>query len=153
MQQPTALESLIEFARAQRDGALARFAASLSQARAVGERLSLLINYRDEYAARFAEVARGGVAADRLRNFRLFLDKLDLAIAQQQQTALSQSEQVAEQRSVWAGSETKLQGYAMLQDRRRAIVLQKMRRDEQKGTDEHVGRSVAMRAVAAMDSH
>jgi flagellar FliJ protein len=148
MDQPTALESLIEFARAQRDDALARFANSMSQARAVEDRLMLLTNYRNEYAASFAEIARSGLTADRLRNFRLFLDKLDLAIEQQGQAADSQSEQVAEQRTAWAGSETRLQGYAMLQDRRLAVVRQKLRRDEQKGTDEHASRSVAMRAAA-----
>lgn len=146
MPQTTALDSLIEFARGQRDDALSRFAASITQTRAAKERLSLLLGYRDDYAARLAAMARGGLTVGQLRNFRLFLDKLDLAIRQQQQAASSHTEHSAGQRANWTHSETRLLGYSSLLDRRRASDRLRLRRDEQRGTDEHASRVCAARS-------
>jgi flagellar FliJ protein len=146
MAQATALDSLIEFARGQRDDALSRFAASVSASRALEERLALLVNYRDEYAARLAASVRTGLTLDKLRGFRLFLEKLELAIVQQQQAMCSQSEQHLQRRADWAQRESRLQGYATLRDRRRAVSALRSRRDEQRGTDEHARRSTARAA-------
>lgn len=146
MAQATALDSLIEFARAQRDDALSRFAASVSASRAIEERLALLVNYRDEYAARLATTVRAGLTVEQLRGFRLFLDKLDLAIVQQRQTMHSQSEQHRQRRADWTQRESRLQGYATLRDRRRAVSAVQSRRDEQRDSDEHT-RLAATRAA------
>jgi flagellar FliJ protein len=143
MTQASALDSLIEYARSQRDDALARFAASVSTSRALRDRLALLVNYRSEYAARLAATVREGLTAEQLRGFRLFLDKLDLAIAQQQLAMHSQSEQHLRRRADWAQRESRLQGYATLRDRRRAESAGRSRRDEQRGSDEHAGRMAA----------
>ncbi len=145
MKHPTALESLIEFAQGQRDDALSRFATSLAQARAVEERLSLLVDYRNEYAARLGNIICRGVAADQLRSFRLFLEKLDLAICQQQQAASNHSEMLAERRALWTSKETRLKGYARLKDRRGAAAKQLLHRAEQRQTDEHASRIAAAR--------
>jgi flagellar FliJ protein len=146
MEQATALDSLIEFARGQRDDALSRFAASMSASRALEERLALLVNYRGEYAARLATTVRAGLTVEQLRGFRLFLDKLDLAIAQQRQAMHSQSEQRVQRRADWAQRESRLQGYATLRDRRRAVSAVQSRRDEQRGSDEHARRAAARAA-------
>ena len=146
MARTTALDSLIEFARGQRDDALSRFAASMTQTRAVEEQLLLLLGYRNEYAARLTNIACSGVTVGQLRDFRLFLEKLDLAIGQQRQAASSQTEHLAERKATWTGTETRLQGYAMLLDRRRATDRLRLRRDEQRGTDEHASRLCAARS-------
>jgi flagellar FliJ protein len=142
----TVLDSLIDFARGQRDDALSRFAASVSAARAIEERLALLVNYRGEYAARLATTVRTGVTVEQLRGFRLFIEKLDLAIVQQRQAMHSQSVQRLERRADWAQRESRLQGYATLRDRRRAVSALQSRRDEQRGSDEHA-RMAAARAT------
>ena len=146
MAQATALDSLIEFARSRRDDALSRFAASVSASRALEERLALLVNYRDEYAARLAASGRDGLTVGQLRGFRLFLEKLDLAIVQQRQAMHAQSEQRLERRADWAQRESRLQGYATLRDRRLAVSAAQSRRDEQRGSDEHT-RLAAARAA------
>lgn len=146
MAQATALDSLIEFARGQRDDALSRFAASLSASRALKDQLALLTGYRDEYAARLAATVRSGLTVEQLRGFRLFIDKLDLAIAQQQQVMRSQSEQQVQRRADWAQRESRLQGYATLRERRQAVSAVRLRREDQRGNDEH-GRLAAARAT------
>jgi len=146
MAQATALDSLIEFARGQRDDALSRFAASLSASRALNDQLALLIGYRGEYAARLAATARSGLTLGQLRGFRLFIDKLDLAIAQQQQAMHSQSERHLRHRADWAQRESRLQGYATLRERRQAVKAVRLRREDQRGNDEH-GRLATARAA------
>ncbi|MFY9316977.1 MAG: flagellar export protein FliJ [Burkholderiales bacterium] len=143
MAHATALDSLIEYARGQRDDALARFAASVSASRALHDRLALLVNYRGEFVARLAAAVREGLTAEQLRGFRLFLDKLDLAIAQQQQAMHSQSEQHLQRRADWAQRESRLQGYATLRERRRAASAGRSRRDEQRSSDEHTAARTA----------
>lgn len=142
MEPATALDSLIELARGDRDTALSQFAASVSAARVVEERLDLLVAYRVEYAARFATIVCAGLTADRLRAFRLFLDKLDLAIGQQRQAMNAQTEQRQQRRSDWAQRESRLQGYATLRDRRRTASAGKSRREEQRSCDEHARRNL-----------
>ena len=61
--------------------------------------------------------------------------------------ASSQIEQLAERRATWTNTETRLQGYAMLLDRRRATERVRLRRDEQRGTDEHASRRYAVAAA------
>ncbi len=146
MAQATALDSLIEFARAQRDDALSRFAASLSASRALKDQFALLTGYRSEYAARLAATVRAGLTVEQLRGFRLFIDKLDLAIAQQQQVMRSQSEQQVQHRADWTQRESRLQGYATLRERRQAVRTVRVRREDQRGDDEH-GRLATARAA------
>ncbi len=146
MAQATALDSLIEFARGQRDDALSRLAASLSAARALKDQLALLTAYRSEYAARLAATLRSGLTVEQLRGFRLFIDKLDLAIAHQQQVMHSQSEQQQLHRADWAQRESRLQGYATLRGRRQAVAAARSRREEQRGGDEQ-GRRAAARTT------
>jgi len=146
MAQATALDSLIEFARGQRDDALSRFAASLSASRALEDQLALLTGYRGEYAVRLAATVRTGLTVEQLRGFRLFIDKLDLAIAQQQQVMRSQSEQQVQHRADWAQRESRLQGYATLRERRQTVKAVRLRREDQRGTDEH-GRLATARAA------
>lgn len=137
MAQTNALESLIGFARGQRDDALSRFVTALSASRAVADQLALLISYRGEYAARMAASVHTGLTVEQLRGFRLFLDKLDVAIAQQQQAVQSQSEQQQQRRADWALTESKLQGYDTLRKRRHAQQAIHLRRTEQRASDEH----------------
>jgi flagellar FliJ protein len=131
------LDNLIELARDQRDDALSRLAAAVSASRSLEERYALLINYRAEYAAHFAASARSGLPLGQLLQFRLFLDKLEGAIAQQQQAMRSQDAQQLEQRTDWAKRESRLQGYSTLRERRRAARSVQARRHEQQSTDEH----------------
>lgn len=142
MERATVLDNLIELARGERDTALTQFAAAVSAARAVEERLALLVAYRKEYAARLASVVCTGLTADRLCAFRLFLDKLDLAIGQQRQAMYAQAEQRQQRRSDWARRESRLQGYATLRDRRQTATAVKSRREEQRGSDEHARRAL-----------
>ncbi|MGQ0509196.1 MAG: flagellar export protein FliJ [Betaproteobacteria bacterium] len=142
MEHSTALDSLIELARGERDSALSRFAASLSASRAVEERLALLVGYRGEYATRLASSVGAGLTAERLRAFLLFLDKLDLAIGQQEQAMKLQAEAHQLRQADWASRESRLQGFATLRDRRLSASARVSRRDERRGEDEHARRAL-----------
>ncbi|MBI3375606.1 MAG: flagellar export protein FliJ [Betaproteobacteria bacterium] len=104
------------------------------------------MNYRNEYASHLGDIICRGVAADQLRSFRLFLEKLELAIRQQQQAASNHSEVLAERRALWTSKEARLKGYARLNDRRGVAAKQLMHRAEQRQTDEHASRIATARA-------
>lgn len=140
MNAQTPLDSLIEFARGQRDDALGRLAASLGQTREARQRLELLVGYRTDYAGRFSSLVRSGTTVAQLRNFRLFLDKLEQAICQQEVAVRSQAEREHRERDAWRSRESRLQGFSALRARRGAVAALDARRKEQKETDAHAAR-------------
>jgi flagellar FliJ protein len=142
------LESLIEFAKGERDEALGLLSAALAQSRDAKGRLELLVRYRAEYAERMTQSASNGtVSAEQLRNFGAFLEKLERAIAQQQAAAAAQDEQVHTQRELWREREAQLAGYSQLKARRDAAENLRDRRAEQRQTDEHAGRMFLARVA------
>ena len=94
--------------RSKRFRPIVKHAQRLEQnaARALGEaqrrvseaqqRLDQLCDYRCEYTRRFSESGNQGLGVDRLMDYQAFLDKLNIAIAQQQQH-IAKAEQALQQ--------------------------------------------------------
>jgi len=81
----SALETLIELATNQTDEAAKRLGRAVRACEDTEQKLVLLLQYRDDYEAKFKTGLSNGISAAGYRNFQLFLDKLDTAIAGQQQ--------------------------------------------------------------------
>ena len=60
---------------------------SLRQADLQQKQLDDLIHYRDEYVAGFKAAGKAGLSSVQLRDYQLFLSRLESAIQQQQQPA------------------------------------------------------------------
>lgn len=111
MTKQTALQTLIGLAQDDVDAATQRLGRAQRERVEVEKQLKSLIDYREEYHARFTESARAGMAAGNVRNFQAFIDTLDTAIEQQRRLLEQATQRVEAARPDWQRSKQKLGSY------------------------------------------
>ncbi|MDF3035248.1 MAG: fliJ [Paucimonas sp.] len=139
----SALDTLIELASSESDEAAKRLGQAIRAAQDTEERLALLMQYRDDYAARFQASLTAGLTAAGYRNFQNFMDKLDTAISGQQQIVRDAQRQMGEQRTAWQASERKRMSYDVLATRMEKDEQRRETKRDQKQTDEVAARQAA----------
>ncbi|MBB5392926.1 MULTISPECIES: flagellar export protein FliJ [unclassified Herbaspirillum] len=140
MATPSALETLIDLATKETDEATKRLGRAIRVGEEAQQKLAILQQYRDDYAARFQETLTTGLTALSYRNFQLFIEKIDTAITGQQDVVYSTQQKVADARLAWQACERKRMSYDTLATRAREKQLQQENRRDQKTTDEHASR-------------
>jgi flagellar protein FliJ len=138
----SALDTLIELATSEKDEAAKRLGNALRAATETEQKLSLLLQYRDDYTARLQSMMTTGLSAAGYRNFQLFLDKLDAAIDGQQQVVAAAQKRIGEERSAWQASEKKRMSFDTLATRAQKAEERKEMQRDQKQTDEVATRQV-----------
>jgi flagellar FliJ protein len=137
----SALDTLIELAMRETDEAAKRLGLAIRATEDTEKKLELLIQYRNEYAARFQANMATGLTAMGYRNFQLFMDKLDDAITGQQQIVMQSKRREEDERTAWQQSERKRMSYDTLASRAHKEEQRKESKREQKNTDEQATRS------------
>ncbi len=137
----SALNTLIDLAIKDSDDAAKKLGEAIRAAEETEKKLTLLLGYRDEYAARFQTSLETGLTAMDYRNFQLFIGKLDTAIAGQQVVVLDAKRQIDSERKAWQDCERKRLSYDTLATRAEKERLHKENKRDQKQTDEHAARS------------
>jgi flagellar FliJ protein len=145
MATPSALETLIELATKDTDEAAKRLGRAIRAAESEQQKLQLLQQYRDEYAARLQANAMSGLSISGYRNFQFFLDKLEEAIKGQRKVIADVERRVSSERAAWQISERKRMSYGTLANRAMGAELQQQARREQKQTDEFASRKLLYR--------
>ena len=135
-----ALETLIELATSQTDDAAKRLGLAVRACEDTEQKLTMLLQYRDEYEARFQASLVAGVTAAGYRNFQLFLDKLDTAIAGQQKIVDDAKRRIVDERSQWQSCERKRMSYDTLATRMHKAEERKANKLDQKLMDEFATR-------------
>jgi flagellar FliJ protein len=138
----SALDTLIGLAVKETDAAAKRLGHAIRSCEEVEQKMTLLLQYRDDYAARFQQSLAAGLNAMGYRNFQLFIDKLDGAIASHQLVVLDAKHRIELERSAWQASERKRMSYGTLADRAVKAEQQKEAKRDQKSTDEHAARAL-----------
>jgi flagellar FliJ protein len=138
--QSTALDVLIELASTESDEAAKRLGHAIRACQDTEEKLALLIQYREDYAARFQASLTSGLTAAGYRNFQLFMGKLEEAIDGQQRIVKEAQHQMTQQRSAWQASERKRMSYDTLATRAEKQEQQRENKRDQKQTDELAAR-------------
>lgn len=139
---PNAIDVLVELATNTTDEAARKLGRVIGAAGDAEKKLALLLQYRDEYAARFQADMAAGLTAMGYRNYRCFLDKLDQAVSGQQQAVCEAHRQVADHRAHWQASERKRMSYDMLVNRGLQAAQRQQSKRDQKQSDEHAARQL-----------
>jgi flagellar FliJ protein len=137
----SALDTLIELAMRETDEAAKRLGVAIRATEDTEKKLALLMEYRDDYAARFQASLTTGLTAMGYRNFQLFMDKLDEAIAGQQVIVMQSKRRMQDERTAWQASERKRMSYDTLASRAHKEEQRKESKRDQKMTDEQAARS------------
>ena len=143
MSKPSALETLLELAQTRTDDAAKRLGTLHTQGVHMEAKLQLLLQYRDDYCARFQILMRQGLTASGWRNYQEFLDKLDAAIVQQRGLLAAARQRVDDGRLDWQSARRTLKSYHTLAQRHIRTELLHLTRREQKETDEYVVNAAA----------
>lgn len=123
--------------------ALAR--AKLAEAEA---KLAELGRYREDYHRGFQKEAAGGASGLRLRDFRLFLARLDEALRQQQQLVLRARGEVEHQTRLWIESQRRAKALGIVVDKWRGEERRAAERQDQRETDERAAGMAARKPRA-----
>ena len=107
-----------------------------------------LQNYRQEYLANFQQAGTGGMKAGRMKDYLVFLGKLDEAIEQLQTAIASSSARCEEDRGVWLASRAKLKALDSVIARYASEEQRDEIRREQREVDERAQRGVSNRPSA-----
>lgn len=140
MATPSALETLIDLATKETDEATKRLGRAVRVSEEAQQKLVILQQYRDDYAARFQDTLTTGLTALNYRNFQLFIEKIDTAISGQEDVIRITQQKVAEARLAWQACERKRMSYDTLATRAKEAELRKENKRDQKSMDEHASR-------------
>jgi len=138
----SALDTLIELASQATDEAARRLGHAIRNSEEAEQKLQLLVQYREDYVARFQGTLKIGLSASGYRNFQVFLDKLEEAIKGQQRILQDAQRRVGSERGAWQASERKRMSYDTLATRAVKTLQLKETRREQKQTDEFAARQL-----------
>ncbi|MCP4993896.1 MAG: flagellar export protein FliJ [Gammaproteobacteria bacterium] len=105
------------------------------------EKLSELKNYHREYLERFQSMAREGISASQLHEYRAFICKLETAIKAQEETLHSSRVHCSEQKEMWKEKHSRTRVLGKVVERFQNAEHRERENREQKEQDEHSQRS------------
>jgi flagellar FliJ protein len=111
-------------------------------------RLNELANYRGEYLGAFRKRAEDGTSVRALRDFQVFLARLDEALRQQESIVAAAREQAAGSRRNWQGAARQVKAVESVVDRWQHAEVRALERHEQKESDERAQRPAGKREGA-----
>ncbi|UTW46372.1 flagellar export protein FliJ [bacterium SCSIO 12696] len=114
-----------------------QLAQSRHNADAQQQQLVQLRQYRDEYKQQFQQQGSAGVNARQLADFHNFLNKLNDAIAQQEQTVTNSQQTMENHHRLWLEAHQRVKALNKAVEKRRADEVYAESRKEQIATDEY----------------
>jgi len=137
---PFPLQTVLELMRSRNDQATQRLATLIATEQSAQRKLAMLLQYRDEYSARFRLALQEGLGQPEWRNYQDFLGRLDEAIRQQQQTVALQAAHTAAGQAEWQQQRSRRKAFDTLSERHRARETRHDLKQEQKLQDEFAAR-------------
>ena len=147
MQHALPLAMLIELTQTKTDDATRRLGQLQSAQTSAQEKLTLLIEYRQEYCMRMQAQRQEGIPAAQWQNFQHFIATLDGAIEQQRAVAAQAVTRLAHGRVDWQHQKRRLNSFGTLAERVRQQQAVVLNRREQRDSDEHAARQFQLRAT------
>lgn len=139
------LQSILDLSQLKLDESARRLGELIASEQEAKKRLSLLIEYRDEYHGRFLAAARDGLGREQWHNYQSFLDKLDSAIQQATAMMARSRELTTAGQKDWLDKRGRVKAFDTLAQRHQAQEDYLEARQEQKETDEGAARRHAKR--------
>lgn len=137
MKPSTRLRPVIDQAREREQAAARVLAKALAHLDQATEKLTELENYRNEYIEGLHYKTQAGLNALQMKDYQVFLGRLDTAIRQQQQVLAGLEQEAGHARKNWLCEKQRLGALDKLSDRHRQQELTDSERREQAETNEH----------------
>jgi flagellar FliJ protein len=140
MATPSALHTLIDLANKEADKAAKLLGAALHAGEQADQKLDLLTQYRDDYAARCQSSLSAGISTTNFNNFQVFMQKLEDAISGQQKVVGATRQRIDQARAAWQACEQKKMSFVTLADRASKKDARRELWRDQKQNDEYAAR-------------
>jgi flagellar FliJ protein len=134
------LQTLLDLSQMRLEEATRRLGELIAGEQEASKRLSLLVEYREEYRGRFLAAAKDGLTLDRWQNYQTFLGKLESAIGNAEQMVEQMRTRTEAGQRVWVDKRGDVKTYDTLSERHAARQRYEDQRQEQKIQDEHAAR-------------
>ena len=148
MNKPFPLQVLIDLAQARSDSVRRKLGQTNTNLQQAEERFTQLLNYRNEYHARYRQAVADGIGVEGLRNFQEFMDRLDTAIGQQRAHLAQWNARVVQTQRDFAAEQNNLKRFDTLKARHQAEQSLAAGRAEQREQDDWSSKSHTRRLVA-----
>lgn len=140
MAQTSALNTLIDIAEKLTEEAAAKLGIAIRTREDLESKLNLLKKYREDYSLKMQAELKAGRDIQHIRNFQIFLGKIDDAIHGQQQLVNDARKRVEAEKQQWQVQEKKRMSYSTLEERAEKVAQKKEARRDQIQSDEHGSR-------------
>ena len=99
-------------------------------------KLDDLKRYHQEYLERFETTARQGMSANQMQEYRVFLEKLDTAIKEQEKVVLASKSECNSRKEQWQQKRVRTQALGKVMDRFKSAELKIKEKREQDESDD-----------------
>lgn len=137
------LQSLLDLAQNHTDAAARRLGQLNAKWNEAQEKLSQLMAFREEYRQRYQNAASQGMSMTALRDYQLFLGKLEAAITQQSEEVEQCRKRWETGQQAWQAHKRKLSAYDTLAKRHHQGEMRREAKIEQREQDEFATQSFA----------
>ena len=141
------LQPLLDLASDRVETATQRLALLKQQWQLQEDKLKQLQAFQDEYQRRLGSTLAQGADMTRIRDFQVFLHKLEVAIRQQLAEIQRAKARWEEGQQVWLEARRKLKTYDVLKQRHQRGEDYRAGRNEQREQDEHARNSASRKRV------
>lgn len=130
------LQPVMDLAREGADAATQRLGHAMKRLMDADRKLKMLLEYREEYQKKLHDSVTSGIDSAAMRNFNLFLEKLDSGIEAARTQADAVRQAATEAQLDWQAQQRKLKAYDVLAERHEKLELAREARREQRETDD-----------------
>lgn len=131
---------LRELAQEKRDACARAVSAANTVAREAERKLQMLLDYQRDYVQRMSHAGVGGIAAERLQNFRRFLLHLERAVEQQREVMTAAQGNLQRAQATLTAAQRSVESFQVLVNRQSSASDALERREQQKQQDEYAAR-------------
>lgn len=130
------LQPVMDLAKNGVDAATAQLGKAMQALMDADRKLKTLLDYRDEYQAKFLDSVAGGIDSAGWHNFHLFLARLEAGIESARAQADAAREAATQAQTRWQEQQRKLKAYGVLADRHEREQHSIAAKREQRETDD-----------------
>ena len=130
------LQPLLDLSRLHLDEATRELGRLIAGEQEASRRLTLLMQYRDEYQARFRAAAQAGLSPAEWANYTGFLAKIDDAVIPAAHAVSLTQQQTLAGKQNWIGKHGRVRAFDTLAERHRAQQASQEHKQEQRASDE-----------------
>ncbi len=132
MKQSTRLQPVENIRKQQEDNAGRLHGAAIKEANQQQNQLDELIRYREEYVKGFESMGQSGLSAIQAQEYRLFINRLDEAISQQQQFVATGKSRCEASQQEWLDKRSKRKVISKVVEKRQSAEQLQQKQREQK---------------------